>query len=306
MTRGLNFAGAELRPELFSELLSGPSTYRLGYQKARLCPNKGRRGGHEPDCPVCQGIGYYWEHIGGEETHEQELTRAGLYPESERLLKPAQRVTGITDEDGITYPPESVTVAEDGRVTWKEGAQRPADYRLYTVTYAAPSLIRGLIQGVTTQREFATRGEYEVMDVQLTVDRFTDARQTALNPAWDAGEHDRFTLLDTWRRHTQHIERGADLALYRHLKDVRLTSVVNGKLRDWEAGADFTVEDGEIKWASGRGPARGTFYTLEAQASPEYYVFQVLPQTRHMDGKPMPRRFVLRGFEQHPSERPED
>lgn len=296
------FTQTRFKPELFAELLNGPSTYRLAYRRAHLCPNRGDRGGHVPDCPVCGGLGYYWQDPLGEVDAERELTRAGVYADSERLPSDPSRIISVTDEDGVTYDPATLTV-QDGQVTWADGAPRPADYRLYTVRYAAPSTLRGLVQGVTTQREFATRGEYDVMDIQLTVDRA--APDGSPNPLWDAGEHDRVILLDTWRRHSQHLQRGVlDALVYRRVRDVRLTSVVSGALRVWEPGTDYVVEDGRVVWQAGRGPARQAHYAAEAQVSPEYYVFQVLPQTRHMDGQDMPRRFVLRGFEKHPSERP--
>lgn len=288
-------------PKLFNEVLNGGSTYRLAYLKANLCPNKGDRGGHVPDCPVCKGLGYYWTPGPAGVTAEYELTRAGLYADSERLPGPST-VVSIVDEDGITYPPESVSVTEDGTVTWVEGQPKPADYRLYTVTVER-SQLRGLVQGVTTQREFSTSGEYDALDIQLTVDRHLEDG-TTLNPAWDAGEHDRVVLLDTWRRHTQHLQRGVqDACVYRRVRDVRLTTVVNGALVTYEAGTDYTLDDGVVTWLAGRGPKVRAFYALEAQVSPEYYVFQVLPQTRHMDGQQMPRRYVLRGFERHPSQK---
>lgn len=293
-----------LDPSQFNQLLNGPATYRVQHRRAHLCPNKGERGGHVQGCPVCDGIGYYWDAPISAQQSTYEMTRAGHYPENERLPGGPAIITAIQDEDGVSYPPENVTVGEDGRVTWNEGAATPADYRLYNVTYETAHL-RALIQGVTTQREFATRGEYEVQDLQITVDHFLADNATP-NPAWDAGEHDRFLLLDTWRRYTQHLQRGIqDTAVYRRLRDVTLTGVVGGALVTWEPDTDYEVVDGAVVWQAGRGPRAQAYYTLSAQASPEYYVFQVLPQTRHMDGRPQPRRFVLRGFEKHPNVRPQ-
>jgi hypothetical protein len=286
-----------LAPERFNELLNGPSSYRISYLQAHLCPNKGERGGHVLGCPVCQGIGYYWRNVLVERQDAQELTRAG-YDDTERLYNVPQSIVSIVDENGVSWPPESITVEQGGNVVWAGAA--PADYTLYTVTYATANL-RAAVQGVTTQREFATRGEYEVLDLQITVDRHLSDNVT-LNPAWDAGENDRFVLLDTWRRYSQHLTRGAqDMAVYRRIRAVTLSSVVNGTLVEWVSGTDYTIADGAVTWLPGRGPKDGTPYALEGQVSPEYYVFQVLPQTRQADGLDLPRRFVLRGFERHPS-----
>lgn len=304
---GKSFFQVPFDEKRFTELLTGPQTYRVAYLRAYLCPNRGERGvGHVPDCPVCRGLGYYWKPMGGPaEQVTRELTRAGLYEDSETLGTVPSQILAIVDEEGVSYPPESVTVGTGGKLEWVEGQPRPADYRLYNVTYEAGGELRALIQGVTTQREFAPRAEYEVQDVQITVDRFLADGQT-LNPAWDAGENDRFVLLDTWRRHTQHLQRGVqDSAIYRRMRDVRLTGIQGSKLVEYRAGTDYTVKDGSVQWAEGKGPRPRAYYTLEAQVSPEYYVFQQLPQTRHMDGQDMPRRFVLRGFEKHPSLRPE-
>lgn len=309
MTR--NFTQVPFDPARFNELLTGPQTYRIAYARAYLCPNKSERGiGHTQDCPVCGGLGYYYKSmsaVSGETVieQEQELTRAGVYEDSEQLRTIPEAVLSIVDEDGVTYPPESITIGPDRRVTWNPGHPTPADYRLYTVRYTqSANELRALIQSVTTQREFAPRAEYEVQDLQITVDRYL-ADQRTPNPAWDAGENDRFVLLDTWRRYTQHLQRGIqDRPIYRRLQDVRLTGIRNGALVEYVPGEDYSVKDGAVLWQPGKGPRPREFYVIEAKASPEYYVLQELPQTRQMDGQDMPRRFVLRGFEKHPSLRP--
>ncbi len=305
-----NLVQSSFDPQLFAEVLSGPATYRVAYRKAYLCPCKDKaRGGPDNRCPVCTGMGYYWEAplTGGaaREPVQEELTRAPVdMPDRERLTQPCYTVEAIEDEHGITYPPESVSVDALGALTWQDGYDRPDDFTLYTVTYRpSDGAIRALIQGVTTLKEFQMRGEFDVMDAQITVAR--RLADGSVNPAWDAGEHDRFLLLDTWRRHTQHVLRGkgGDRCQFTNVRQVTLRSLQDGQLREWIEGQDFTLQGDVITWNAGRGPALGEFYALEAQVSPEYFVFRNMPQTRHPEGKPMPRKFVLKAFEQFPNRR---
>lgn len=287
----------ELSPELFTELLNSPSTYRVAYQKGHLCPCKTVRGGQDTKCPICKGTGYYWTTPPVTRMVTETKARGSLH--GEKLGHPPAGPVAVTTESGISIPSGNIHVDADGKITFT-GSTQPAVNELYTITYPVGS-IRAAITGVATRRDFQQAGELELSDISVTVDRYLEDKQT-LNPLWDAGEHDRITLLDTYRRHTQHVKRGQDTTTYRHLKDVSITSrhPTNFTLIEYQAGVDFTFNDGVITWLT-LGPPVDSFYTVEAQASPEYYVFEELPQTRHMDGQKMPRHFMARLFEKWPN-----
>lgn len=302
----------KLRPDLFNELLSGPLATRVAYLRADLCPCADARGPGNPDpkCPLCSGLGYTWEDATPRITRTHLLTRAPLpgHEARERLPAPDDAVTGITGEDGTEYPPESVTVARDGTVQWVDGVPAPNQYALYTVTTNGATLRAG-VMSVMTRREFQVRGEYDVLDLSMTLDRYLGDNAT-LNPAWDCGESDRFVLLDAWRRHAQHVRRGqfgptGDRTVYRHMRDLQVSSIVNGARRIWTPGEDYAFSDGVIVWAAGSGPQQGASYAVQGQANPEYYVFQELPQLRQQDGLPLPRSIVLKSFESFPNRRPD-
>lgn len=299
----------QLDPALFNELLNGPLSTRIAYLQADLCPCAAERDPGSPDrkCPLCAGLGYTWEDVNPGVVREERLTRAPVpgHEARERLSDPHAEVVGIVDEHGTSWPPEAVTVEPDGTVVWV--GEAPAQYTLYTVTLSLGTLRAG-VQGVMSRREYQVRGEYDVLDLSMTLDRHL-ADGVTLNPAWDCGESDRFILLDGWRRHAQRMQRGqfgpaGDLTLYRNMRELRVSSLEGGVRREWQAGEDFAFADGRIVWQSGRGPKQGQSYAVQGQANPEYYVFKALPQLRQQDGKPLPRSIILKGFENWPNRRP--
>ena len=296
----------KLRPELFTELLNSGLSSRIAYLRADLCPCRAERssGNPDPKCKVCGALGYTWEDRTPRLERSQTLTRAPLagFEDRERLSDPRATVTAIVDELGATYPPEAVSVRPDGTLRWV--ADAPADFVLYTVTTEAATLRAG-VQSVMSRREFQVRGEYDVLDLSMTIDRHLDDNAT-LNPAWDCGESDRFVLLDFWRRHAQHVKRGpgGDVTIYRRMRDLTLSSIVQDARVTWQEGADWSFEDGQVRWEPGRGPAIGSTYALQGQTNPEYYVFKALPQTRHQDGLELPRSIILKSFEHFPNRRP--
>ena len=305
MTNPATF-NTKLRPELLNELLNGPLSSRIAYLGADLCPCRAERGSGNPDprCKVCGGLGYTWADHTPSFLKDYTLTRAPLpgFEDKERLGDPRSAVLSIVDENGVTYPPESVSVRPDGTLSWRGVA--PAQFTLYTVSTEAATLRAG-VQGVMSRREYQVRGEYDVLDLEMTIDRHMNSSED-LNPAWDCGEFDRFVLLDFWRRHAQHVKRGpgGDLTIYRRMRALQLSSVQNDARVVWQEGTDWAFADGAVTWLPGRGPALGTWYAVQGQTNPEYYVFKALPQTRHQDGKELPRRIVLKAFEHFPNKRP--
>lgn len=310
MTSG-NLIQGKLRPDLFNELLNGSLSTRIAYSRANLCPCSAERspGDSNPRCPVCSGLGYSWQAVVPTLTAEHWLTRNPVagYEDQERLPNPSDELLSITDEYGLTYPLESVVVRPDGTVKWL-GPAPATDTRYQVVTSGAA--LRAGVQSVMSRREYQVRGEYDVLDLSMTIDRYL-ADQTTLNPAWDCGESDRFVLLDAWRRHAQKVIRGengpqagGDLLLYRHMQDLRVSSIDGSSVKIWENGTDYAFNDGKIIWQAGRGPKLGQSYAVQGQANPEYFVFKALPQLRHEDGLDLPRRIILKGFESWPNRRP--
>ncbi len=295
----------ELREARFNDLLNGHVSTRIAYLRAEPCPNwNWERGAPASPCPLCGGLGYLYTNPVTPALREVELTRAPdpSMPERERLPSMGE-VLGIVDEDGRAYPPEGVTVLPDGTVRW-DASDRPADYALYTVTLRTQLELRAGVQNVMARKEYQARGEVDVLDLSMTIPRHLPDGVT-LNPAWDVWEQDRFILLDQWRRYGQTLRRGfADALTYRHVRDVQVKAYENGAAVPYQEGDAFTVEDGKIVWAPGGGPPRGTSYAVTAQMNPEYYAFLALPQTRQQDGKPLPRRVLLRGMEKHPNLKP--
>lgn len=295
----------ELLPSRFNQLLSGPLSTRIAYLRSLLCPCRGTSGGGpDPACPACSGLGYLWSDVVGQITRTKTLTRAPVLGyENQERLSAGITISSIEDEHGQTYPPQALTVRPDGSVLWDD-AQKPADFTLYTVTYASGELRAG-VQGVMNRREFQVRGEFDVLDLEMTLDRHM-ADGTTLNPAWDCGESDRFILLDQWRRQAQKVQNHpkGNRTLYRHMRNLTVASLSGGSIVYWEAGKDYQFADGLVTWQAGRGPKLGDYYTVQGEANPEYYVFMSLPQTRQADGHPLPRRIVLKGFERFANRKP--
>lgn len=309
MPKGKMLIQGKLAPELFNELLNGPLSTRIAYSRAQPCPCRDERGGgSNPKCPVCSGLGYVWTAVTPSVTRTYTLTRAPLlgHEDQEQIANPTEEIVSVVDEHGTEYPASNAQVRPDGSVTWTADPQ-PQQYVRYTVTTTG-AVLRAGVQGVMSRREFQMRGEYDVLDLQMSIDRYLDDGET-INPAWDCGEYDRFTLLDAWRRHSQHVKRGingqvGDLLLYRNVRDLTVSSIQNDQLINWEEGQDYTLTDGAIQWNAGRGPQKGTYYSVQGQVRPEYYVFQALPQLRHEDGLELPRRIVLKGFENFANRKP--
>lgn len=296
-----NLVQTPLDPKTFTEVLNGPATQRVAYLRAHRCPCwDAARSGPDQECPVCGGQGYHWDgpSTGSSDAYAVELIRASL--NDDEILSPTPTtILTVAGEDGRDIPPGGLTWDDTGRVSWTTGQPQPEQYEAYTVTYAAQPTLRALITRVTTMREFQERGEYEVTDLQITVDRHQG--DGTPNPAWDAGEADRFVLLDTWRRYSTHLQRQrtrpSDPIIYRRARAPIVTSIVSGAVHTWINGTDYTFQDGNVTWTAGRGPQHGAHYALECEVSPEYFVFEELPQTRQINGQDLPRRLLLRGFE---------
>lgn len=284
-------------PDLFTEVLGGRLATRAAYYRAHPCGcGTGEFGGPDQSCPVCRGRGTYWDEPGVIERTEK-LCRAGL--RGEHLQRAPVRVLSVVGEDGASYPPGNLAVGADGRVTWP-AAPAPAEFELYDVTYEhLDTEFRAGVVSVVTRREYQRIGEFELTDLQMTVDRYHPDKVTP-NPAWQAGENDRFVLLDAWRRHASKLTRGpgsTDDLTFARVRDATLAGVRGGGVFAWVEGVDYTLAGGRVTWLPNRGPKPGEAYAVECLVCPEYYVFMDLPQLRHEDAHNLPRKLLLRSFE---------
>lgn len=284
--------------ELFNELLTGSISVRFQYFRAHQCPCRDPNGtGPSQRCGVCKGRGYYFD-----DPPDVELTESFYYGSTtvpEVLRATPLELLGIT-VDGVAVATERLD-AQGGALTWLEP---PELYSPYTVRYRATETLRAGITQVLTRNEQRDRGMMDSSSIHVSVDRLQEDKVTP-NPAWDAAEADRFRLVDTHRREQQSVKRTGvrDLLKYMNATEVVLTSVVNDAIHTWRAGEDYTLENGVITWI-GERPGEGEWYAASYQANPEYAVFGELPQTRHIDGQPLPRRFLMQLAEYSQSRRP--
>ena len=285
--------------ELFNEVLTGSISSRFHYFRAYPCPCRSAAGNSPSQrCPVCKGRGTYFDDP--PEVAAEETFIYGSTSEPEVLRGVPLELLSVTVE-GVPANTSDLT-HEDGVLRWLE----PPDlYSEYTVRYRAKETLRAGITQVLTKKQLAERGMMDSSSIHVSIDRLQEDKATP-NPAWDAGVGDRFRLVDTRRREDQHVKRtgGYDLLKYMNAYEVTLTSVLNGAIYIWRPGEDYTVENGVITWI-GERPGEGDFYAATFQANPEYAVFGELPQTRHIDGQPLPRRFLMQLAEYSQTRRPE-
>lgn len=286
---------ANLRPELFRQLLNGPSTYRVEHLQAKACPNMGDHGGHKPNCPVCRGLGYIWDRMdAAERTITQTLYRGSL--EGEKLLQAPEQVMSLVTEGGVSIPESSYKLVE-GSILWLEGEDPlPELYEEYTIEFKVTA-VRALVQDVRTQRALKDFGFIEFGDVQVSVDRYCEDGVT-LNPLWEASANDRIRLLDTWRRHKEVITVGQTLQIpsrlmFQRAREVQVFQAHGEDLLPLVPEEDYHLEGDLITWLNPNVRAAAVEYLI----SPEYYLFDQLPQTRHIDGLDLPRRFIARQWE---------
>lgn len=295
-----DFWQMELEPQDFTKLLTGPLSYRAVYKPASLCPCfDPTRGSPDPDCPVCNGVGYTWTEPAAV-AHTLAFYR-GSQSRPERLehAPPITDLT-ITGEDSADYTAAAV-ITEDGRITWPDAQTAPPFSLAYSVTYKAPAQVRVHAQAFKSNRSWVDRGEVKAGDLDTTIPH-TLADLTTENPAWHAKEFDIFVFPDQRIRHQQRMRRGyGETLTYKLVRSLREARAIAGStIATYQPGTDFEVVNGAVSWLTA-GPA--DHYVLEYDAAPEAYVFAELPQTRHVDGHPLPRRVGLRRFELFPHRR---
>lgn len=280
---------------LFTELLNGPATYRVEYLQAHVCPNGDSQANHPPQCPKCSGLGYYWESVQASAREvRQRLARGSRF--GERLNFIPDQVIDLVTASGVEIPETSYSISADGVISWAEDATpSPSMFETYTIRYQVHA-VRALVQSVVSRRKLMDLGDLDISDIQVTVARFCEDQRT-LNPVWDAGRFDRIRLLDTWRVHKETVTRGRDRIQYPQAQNLKVYGFAGDDVLPYVEGVDFSFQNGVISWVAGRGPKLKQVYAVEASVSPEYFLFDDLPQTRQPNGQGMPRKFTARLFD---------
>lgn len=305
MARYPAFPTFRIRPREFDKLLNSSNvTYRAIHLRADTCPCfDPTRGAPEYTCPVCGGIGRTWT-APAASAHEDALV-AGSRTIPERATKalavPGTLVATYLDDLGAIVQVAGITLDDAGFVVWPPGTIAQPGTQ-YTLTYDAPEQGRLHAQGITKQRYLEDRGEIVAGQMDVSIPSRLEDLDTP-NPAWLAAEHDRFVFPDLKHRHQQRLTRGRNERLtYQHVRSVTgIRAIVNGALAHYALDEHATIgSSGNVTWIDASAPPAGAVYVVDYVAAPEYYVFQELPQQRHIDGMDLPRRVVLRLFEQYP------
>lgn len=304
MARYPDFPTHGFNPRDFTSLLNSSNvTYRAIHKRADLCPCfDTTRGGPEPACPACRGIGYVWANPPTVNFTDALVRGSQSLPERASKAMVVDNVVNVTIAGDPPTVLLNVPLDSEGRVVWPDGTIPPVGTR-YSIAYQAPQQGRMHAQSITKQRQIADRGEVTVGSMEVTVPAELEDRITP-NPAWMAAEHDRFVFPDLKHRHQARLERGKKnrityASVVREVRHAR--AIINGVLVDYAHGSTFTITTaGDVEWIAGEGPPVGTPYVAEYIAAPEYYVWAEIPQQRHVDGHDLPRRFGLRLFEQYP------
>ena len=305
MARHRSFPTFGIRPLDFDRLLTSSNvTYRAIHKRADLCPCfDTSRGSPEYTCPACGGIGRVWTTPAVREYTDALVRGSTRLPEraDRALVEPGSITITYTNAAGLTVHLTGVTLDDGGRPVFPPGTEPPIGTP-YALGYRAPEQGRLHAQGITKNRDVVDRGMIVAGQMDVSIPRYYDDL-TTLNPAWMAAEHDRFVFPDLKHRHQARLVRGRGdrltYALRHDITDVR--AIAYGNLTHYALGEDVLVDAlGRIEWPTDAIPV-GTPYVIDYIAAPEYYVWQELPQQRHIDGHDLPRRVSLRLFEQYPN-----
>lgn len=304
MARYPNFPTFGIRPLDFERLLNSSNiTYRAIFKRADLCPCFDvTRGSPEYTCPVCGGIGRAWTTPALTHYEDALLRGSTRWPEraSRALIEPGSATVRFTSADGLTFS-FIVDLDEDGSVIWPPYSE-PGIGTPYRLAYRAPEQGRLHAQGITKRRDLEDRGMVVAGQMDVSIPRYYEDLTTP-NPAWQAAEHDRFVFPDLKHRHQARLVRGRNERLtYALTHEITSVRAIDGSsIAHYALGTDLTIDaDGRVTWADPLTLPASTPYVVDYVAAPEYYVWQELPQQRHIDGHDLPRRVSLRLFEQYP------
>lgn len=286
--------------EKFTQMLSGKQAYQLLHFPALICPCR-NRGDGSPDreCTNCGGLGYTW--TAPESRTIQEAFYAGSQKRPAIIEHPwlqPEALTAVWLDDEQETP--IAAHLEDGHVVFDD--PEPAAGARFIVEYEAPLVVKGLATQLSAHREWRDIGEFDVRDLHLTVDRtaILPDGDAIDNPAWEAGEHDRFLFPFARVRKQDVLWRGtSDHLTYAFVHRIDTVQSIDPAYvtTTYQESTHFTVDHGRIVWEPGEGPSDQMPYAVNYVAAPEYFVLASLPQVRHSDGQDLPRRMMLRVWE---------
>lgn len=156
--------------------------------------------------------------------------------------------------------------------------------------WGTPVACRVALQGMKTNREFATFAEWEKGDILVTF--------PSDSPAYRCGEYDRFMLADSTIRMNQILPKGVnDKIKYNHVVSVEnVWGIVGGVRVDFVQGVDFTLTGPQITWISNTLSYQAQ-YSITYIAHPEYYVYRDMVTDRPHGRQSLPRKVHLRLME---------
>lgn len=228
----------------------------------------------------------------------QKNTLKGSESRPEILERASAVLVSASLENGTAIT--GLTVGVDGKVNTSATTPRIRDGAVYSITYTAPNQSRLHAQSFRTERSWVDRGEIKTGDLECSIPVHLQDLTTP-NPAWLASEHDLFLFPDLRMRRQQLLQRGRiERLIYSEIHEILQVYQVDantGTVQTYSS-SDYTVSsNGTLTWGAN---APSGWYTVDYIAAPHYYVFQELPQVRHIDGQFLPRRVGLRLFDLYP------
>lgn len=143
------------------------------------------------------------------------------------------------------------------------------------IIYYSPKVIIGTFQSNSIEKQFEYQGEWEIGTATVTMPtEYPDGTQA------DFTLFDRLEIIDytvrLWEK-KEYEPRPGNLQQLRYpIQKVEFLITANPTtLKEFKEGVDFTIEDGKIKWVTGRSPGYNTIDEIGETFSTSYIAFPV-------------------------------
>lgn len=127
--------------------------------------------------------------------------------------------------------------------------------------------IKGVISGVSKEKQFTEPGGFHLGTMNLTV-----------SPAIKLFFHDRIVHVDSLIPYSQVLIRGetgiTDRMRFTVVSMERVTAIVSGAITTYAETTDYTISGRTLTWVSGRGPSSGASYSVTYLHHPVWLVLQ--------------------------------
>jgi hypothetical protein len=168
--------------------------------------------------------------------------------------------------------------------------------------------IFGLFSSNSIDRQFEKNGVWEMGTVVVTLPtEYPDGTEADFS-MFDKLEVQDFTVRLYELKEYEPREDGKQQLRYPIIKTSRVEAVTHEERREFKEGIDFTIEDGKIKWVSGRTPnynqttEHGQVYSVNYYCKPVYIVLNPLRELRvtqeseglNKQARRLPQQLVLR------------